>query len=128
MMSLLANESKFDFDPGLKKVGIEMFAIVNSFGRIIHSEKFESLQLEHDKMEMFLMGFSLQHSMLKDFDDEFGPVHYTVTERNGRKFFSAPLRDNNIILVVTKIWTSNKQVIRHLEDLRHQFTSGEERR
>jgi hypothetical protein len=36
------------------------------------------------------MGVQLQNSMQRDFDYEFGTVHYTITERENATFVSIP--------------------------------------
>lgn len=101
-MSLLSNHLQVDSNSNLKKLGIDIFVIINNNGRIIHSEKFETLSIKCDKIEMFLMELALQHSMLRDFDEDLGDVDYCVTHRKNRKFFSIPTINNNTILVVTK--------------------------
>ena len=102
LMSLLSNHLQLDSDSNFKQLGIEMFAIISNNGRMIHSEKFETLSIEHDKKEMFLMELALQHSMLRDFDEDLGDVNYCVTHRKNRKFFSIPTVNNNTILVVAQ--------------------------
>lgn len=101
-MPLLSNQVELDLVSNFKKLGIQIFAIVNNNGRIIYSEKFDTLCLKSNKIEMFLMELALQHSMLRDFDEEFGVVNFCVTQRNNRKFFSIPTMNNHTILMVTE--------------------------
>lgn len=116
-MSLLSNQVKLDSNINFKKLGIEMLAIVNNKGRIIYSEKFELLSLKHNKIEMFLMGLALQHSMLRDFDEDLGVVKYCMTQREGRKFFSIPTINNSTILMVAKKDFENEPVAKDISQV-----------
>lgn len=116
-MSLLSNHLQLDSGSNFKQLGIEMFAIINNNGRIIHSEKFKTLNLKRDKIEMFLMELALQHSMLRDFDEDLGDVNYCVTHRKNRKFFSIPIVNNNTILVVAKENSEHEPMEKYISQL-----------
>ncbi len=49
------------------------------------------MKMPKERTEMFSMGIQLQHSMQSDFDNEFGPVNYTITERKNSRFVSIPV-------------------------------------
>ena len=47
---------------------------------------------------MFCMSLRLQGSMQEDFDSEFGPVSYTITERERTKFIIFPLIEETLLV------------------------------
>lgn len=47
---------------------------------------------------MFFMEYSLRQNMRKEFDEDFGDVRYTYTEREKEVFFTFPLDDHLIIV------------------------------
>jgi hypothetical protein len=59
------------------------------------------INLTKERKEMFSMELRLQSSMQSDFDSEFGPVSYTVTEREKSKFVSI-LTFPYIVLAIMK--------------------------
>ena len=50
---------------------------------------------------MFFMEYSLRQSMRKEFDEDFGDVRYTYTEREKETLFTFPL-DNHLIVVACR--------------------------
>jgi len=68
----------------------EFVCVINKQGRIEHSVYKNDIDMSKDKKEMFSMGLQLQNSMQSDFDDEFGRVNYTITERENSRFISVP--------------------------------------
>jgi len=70
--------------------GTEFACIINKKGRIeaIYNN---DMNMSKEKKEMFLMSLQLQNSMQSDFDDEFGQVDYTITERKTSRFVSIPI-------------------------------------
>jgi len=68
----------------------EFVCVINKQGRIEHSTYKNDMEMSKDKKEMFTMCLQLQNSMQSDFDDELGPVNYTITERENSRFISLP--------------------------------------
>ena len=77
-------------DKFLLPAGTEFACIINKKGRIeaIYNN---DMNMSKEKKEMFLMSLQLQNSMQSDFDDEFGQVNYTITERKNSRFVSIPI-------------------------------------
>lgn len=73
--------------------GTEFVCIINKMGRIERLIFQNGINISNEKREMFTMGVRLQYTMQSDFDDEFGKVNYTITERNGFKFVSIPIHE-----------------------------------
>lgn len=48
------------------------------------------------------MGVRLQSSMQRDYDNEFGPVGYTITERENSIFVSIPIVSHTILAIMKK--------------------------
>lgn len=73
---------------------------VNNRGRLESSSSKSSLNLTDQRMEMFLMGTSLQSSLQKDFDEDFGQVDYCLVRRENLKFVSIPLQSGILLGVI----------------------------
>ena len=79
------------------------------------------INLTKERKEMFSMERRLQSSMQSDFDSEFGPVSYTIEEREKLKFISIPtfshivfaIMEKNMdhIVVINKIKTAIKNFV-----------------
>src|SRR5438105_3987084 len=73
-----------------KLLGTEFVCIINKQGRIEESIYKNGINISEEKKKMFAMMIQLQNSLQSDFDDEFGPVQYTITERENARFVSVP--------------------------------------
>jgi len=82
--------------------GTEFVCIINKMGRIEQSIFQSGFNISKEKKEMFTMGVRLQYSMQSDFDDEFGKVNYTITERDGYQFVSIPIHESILFGVLSK--------------------------
>jgi hypothetical protein len=81
---------------------IQSVAVINKRGRAIEKKtRNADVPLPDQKSEIYFMQCSLQLSMARDFDEEFGPINYMVTERENSKFVLIP-SFSNIILAKTK--------------------------
>ena len=96
------NETGFFYDKLILEDGVEFIGIINKNGRIEHALGKEDLDLTTQKKEMYLMGLALQSSMQSDYDNEFGPASYTMTERKNSKFVSIPSFPNIILVIMKK--------------------------
>ena len=54
------------------------------------------------KDEMLFMELSLRVRMRHEFDDEFGPVEFSLSYRGKIIVFSFPMRDERVLLVTTE--------------------------
>jgi len=86
---------------------IQSVAIINKLGRPVEKiTRDDSLkQLPQGKDEMFFMQCVLEISMGKDYDSEFGPVNYHLSDRGDLTMITFPMRDH-VVLVTTKKDTS----------------------
>ena len=81
-------EASFFFDKSVLEDGIEFIGLINKQGRIESALFNNDINMTRERKEMYMMGLRLQSSMQSDYDSEFGPVSYTVTEREKSKFVS----------------------------------------
>jgi hypothetical protein len=86
---------------------VQSVAIINKLGRPVEKiNRDENLkELPHSKNEMFFMQCVLEISMGREFDSEYGPINYHLSERGNLTMITFPMRDN-VILVTTKKDTS----------------------
>ena len=80
----------------------EFVCVINRQGRIEYSIFKNDMNLSKDKKEMFSMSLQLQNSMQSDFDDEFGPVNYIITEREKSRFISIPTYAGILLVKLNK--------------------------
>ena len=75
-------------------------AVINEKGRVLQSKDRMGIIdcMPTTKQEMFFMEYSLRQNMRKEFDEDFGDVRYTYTEREKETLFTFPL-DNHLIIV-----------------------------
>lgn len=105
MSSLIELESMCDVILRLNK-NIQSVAVINNRGRVIEkiSRPLFVKQFPDYLNELFCMGFALQVSMGRDFDENYGPVNYHISERTNLSIITFPV-DENIILI-----TANKNI------------------
>jgi len=85
---------------------IKSVTIINRLGRAVEkssSNKTKQPQ-EEQKNEMLFMQCVLEISMGREFDEEYGPIRYHLSERENSTMLTFPA-DDNVILV-----TSNKNI------------------
>ena len=78
-------------------------AVINERGRVLQSKDRIGIIscLSTTKQDMFFMEYSLRQNMRKEFDEDFGDVRYTYTEREKETLFTFPL-DNHLIVVACR--------------------------
>jgi len=78
-------------------------AVINERGRVLQSKDRMGIIdcMPTTKQEMFFMEYSLRQNMRKEFDDDFGDVRYTYTEREKETLFTFPL-DNHLIIIACR--------------------------
>ena len=86
---------------------IQSVAVINNKGRPIEkiSRPQFAKQFPDYFNELFCMHLILQVSMGRDFDENYGPVNYHVSERANLTTLAFPVEDN-VILVTTNKSTS----------------------
>ncbi|MBI3639311.1 MAG: hypothetical protein HY223_03250 [Thaumarchaeota archaeon] len=94
-----------DFLPQIRTFledGVDYIGIINKCGRLEDFASKEDIKLSAEKREMFCMGLRLLGSMQEDYDDEFGPVNYSMTERENSKILSIPAFSHTILAIINK--------------------------
>jgi len=83
---------------------IQSVAVINKNGRAIEEKARDNsgLLMSDKKNEMYFMQCALQISMARDFDKEFGPVSFTITERENSNFVSIPSFSHIILAKMKK--------------------------
>jgi len=99
---IIKNEIDFFHDKSILGEGVEFIGLINKEGRMESSMCKNEINLTEDRKEMFMMQFRLQSSMHKDYDDEFGPVSHTITERENSIFVSIPIVSHTILAIMKK--------------------------
>jgi predicted regulator of Ras-like GTPase activity (Roadblock/LC7/MglB family) len=90
------------FENHLLVHGVEFAGIIDKRGRVIDHVCKNEINLSKEQKEMFFMSTTLNLSMQSDYDDNFGSVQYTITERENSKIVSIPAPMGSIILVTDK--------------------------
>ena len=93
---------------------IQSVTVINKFGRPVERIDRE----ENDRhlpynSEMFFMQCVLQISMGQDFDEQYGPINYHVSERQNLTMLTFPIYDH-VLLVTTKKNTSPISLAREI--------------
>ncbi len=122
------NEMGLFYDKSILEDGVEFIGLINKQGNMENTLFKNEINLTKERKEMFSMELRLQSSMQSDFDSEFGPVSYTVTEREKSKFVSIltfpyivlAIMKKNIdhIAVINKI----KTAIRNFENVNKELS------
>src|SRR5574338_1265133 len=84
----------------LLQKGVYHIIVINKLGRAELVFSRNKIALSKEKLDIFFMGFRLHHSLLEDFNDEFGPVRCFVIHRDNVKLVSVPFDLYNILLIM----------------------------
>ncbi len=82
---------------------IEAVAVINKFGRPVEriDREGNNKRLPRDS-EMFFMQCVLQISMGNDFDEQYGPINYHISERQNLTMLTFPIYDHVLLVIVKK--------------------------
>lgn len=100
--SIIKNEIDLFHDKSILGEGVEFIGLINKEGRMESVLCKNEINLTEERKEMFLMQFRLQSSMQRDYDDEFGPVSHTITERENSIFVSIPIVSHTVLAIMKK--------------------------
>jgi hypothetical protein len=98
--------------------GIDFVGLVTKNGRLVDCNK-NSLNLSKEQKEMFFMSCSLQQRMNQDYDEDFGQVKYSVTERENHRIITIPQESDTLIFVVDNEGEFLSRVKNILDAIRH---------
>lgn len=100
--SIVKNEIDFFHDKSILGKGVEFIGLINKEGRMENTLCKNEINLTNERKEIFFMQFRLQSSMQRDYDDEFGPVSHTITERKNSVFVSIPIVSHTVLAIMKK--------------------------
>lgn len=83
---------------------IQSVTLINRQGRAVEQisrSKFTN-QFPDYMSEMFFMQCVLQVSMGRDFDEQYGPINYYISERDNLTMLTFPIDDHIILVTVNK--------------------------
>ncbi|MBI1828463.1 MAG: hypothetical protein HYR87_03145 [Thaumarchaeota archaeon] len=89
----------FSNTQSILKLGVRFIALINNKGRIHEFVSKDGFTLSKEKLEMFLMGLSLQTNLQQDYDDELGSVKYSLIQREKTKILFIPVFLGTIVMV-----------------------------
>ena len=81
--------------------GLEFVGFISKQGRVIDYSCKNEILPQEQKETLFMMT-SLDLSMQRDYDDNFGAVQYIVVERKNSKIVSIPAPFGSILLIMNK--------------------------
>ena len=81
--------------------GIEFVGVIGKNGRLVDCKK-NQIDLSDEQNEMFFMSCQLEENLKQDFDDNFGKVQYTVTERENYRIVTIPQYPYTLLFVMDK--------------------------
>ena len=100
--------------------------IIDKHGRPFEKKSKTNL-INEEKREMLFMERALEISMGRDFDDDFGKINYTFTERDNLSMFSFPMNEF-IVLVTSKSNISPISVARKISSLLESYKNLNDRK
>ena len=100
----------FDIDEKIRFVGI-----IDEMGKLIAGDMKKGLpSLERDDGSIRLyLGYAINNILRRDFDNVFGKVHYTFSEREKIKLLTIPM-DDNLLLVSMDISSDHDELIKKI--------------
>lgn len=102
-MALRFENDLFAQKGSLADYDVLFLGFVNKRGRLESSSSRVRFDLPEQKLVMLVMEASLQDRMLRDFNEDFGEVSYSVIERKSIKFVSIPLDSGILFGVLPRI-------------------------
>lgn len=116
-MSQTVNE--MPLDEQILGHGIEFAGVISKNGRLVHSKTKNHINLSNEENEMFFMSCALEQRMHQDYDDNFGKVKYTVTERQNYRIVTVPQELDTMIFVMDKHGAFLSRVKKLLKAINH---------
>lgn len=123
------NQSKFDFDTMCEKVfkvddKIRSVRVINNKGKLVAGGMRQGLKALEDakKDEMLFMELSLRVRMRHEFDEEFGPVEFSLSYRGKIILMSFPMNENVLFVTTERQLDLNKIPFKILEIIKNLST------
>ena len=109
----------------LFNLGVDRIIMINEQGRAEEILSRSTINMSSHRQEILHMSFRLHHSLLQDFDEEYGKVNYFVIERENVKILSVPFHSCKLLSVMKK-GIDHMQVIKKIQqigNLKHEYRS-----
>ena len=106
-------------------LGVDRIIMINEYGRAEEMLSRSTISMYSQRQEILHMSFRLHHSLLQDFDEEYGKVNYFVIERENVKILSIPFNSCKLLFIMKKE-IDHIQVIRKMqqtENLKQEYLS-----
>ena len=107
-------------------LGVDRIVMINEHGRAEEVISRSTINMSSHRQEILYMGFRLHHSLLQDFDEEYGKVNYFLIERENAKIISVPFHSCKLLSIMKK-GIDHMQVIKRIQQIanlkRGYFTS-----
>ena len=123
------NQNKIDFDAICEKVfksndKIRSARVINNKGKLIAGGMRQGLNALEDakKDEMLFMELSLRVRMRHEFDEEFGPVEFSLSYRGKIILMSFPVNENVLFVTAERQLDLNKIPFKILEIIKESST------
>jgi len=96
--------------------GVDRIIIINEHGRAEEVLSRSTINMSSQRQEILHMSFRLHHSLLQDFDEEYGKVNYFVIERENVKIVSVPFHSCKLFSIMKK-GIDHMQVIKRIQQI-----------
>lgn len=106
-------------------LGVDRIVMINECGRAEEVISRSTINMSSQRQEILHMSFRLHHSLLQDFDEEYGKVNYFVIERENVKIISIPFHSCKLFSIMKK-GIDHMQVIKRIQqiaNLKHEYFS-----
>lgn len=107
----------------LLDLGVDRVIMINEYGRAEEVLSRSTINMSSQRQEILHMSFRLHHSLLQDFDEEYGKVNYFVIERENVKIISVPFHSCKLFSIMKKR-IDHMQVIKKIQqivNLKHEY-------
>lgn len=109
----------------LLDLGVDRIIMINEYGRAEEVLSRSTINMSSQRQEILHMSFRLHHSLLQDFDEEYGKVNYFVIERENVKILSVPFHSCKLLSIMKK-GIDHMQIIKKIQQiasLKHEYLS-----
>jgi hypothetical protein len=108
--------SIFEIDEKIRFVGM-----IDQMGKLIVGDMKKgttSLEKNEGSIRLYL-GYAINNILRRDFDNVFGKVLYTFSEREKIKLLTIPIEDNLLLVSIDKLAEHDKLINRILETVKN---------
>src|SRR5574337_1692853 len=106
-------------------LGVDRIIMINEHGRAEEVLSRSTINMSSQRQEILHMSFRLHHSLLQDFDEEYGKVDYFIIERKNVKILSVPFHSCKLLSIMKK-GIDHIPVIKKIQlmrNLKHEYLS-----